>query len=583
MLDLKEKHLYTELLFPPDGYELDKALGATYSMDLYILLALPVSLYFSRDVDDGSQNDRTDVLAAIRETASKLRVFCNRGRIHFPERYSQLFCFLEPCIRQVYIRGGSFHPKFWLLRYLNRLDGQVIYRIIVTSRNLTDSHDLDLCFFTDGKVDLRASRNSGLKSAVKYLRDVDGDRGTFYREILEDIPHIVFELPQGFQDAKFHDVEGLIFPAVKADSLLVISPFLKDRRLSELATMSERKPMLFSLRESLDSINEKTIQKYDAYVLQDRFIDGESMLDERQGPTLRRKLNLHAKLYAFGMPDGDSRIYLGSANCTNAAFAGNKELMVELDSTSQRYLPKRLHDALLQSGVFEEYIRGENVTAEVDPDQDLIQKITREIEGLRLTGTIWRTDQDGYVIQLKAEGKLTQQKGWRIKAALLTNKGKELPLSSDPMTFGPLSLQDVTAFVAVFVYKGSEKKDSLVIKADLTMPEERDRAVFNALIDSADKLLQYLHIYLDGRNAPEKPYLKEHSWDGGGDGRSGSSKKDMPTVPLYENLLIIASREPDRLKRIGKVIEEVASNQTIDTILLEELKLFWEPFKKIAE
>jgi hypothetical protein len=151
------------------------------------------------------------------------------------------------------------------------------------------------------------------------------------------------------------------------------------------------------------------------------------------------------------------------------------------------------------------------------------------------------------------------------------------------MTFGPLSLQDITAFVAVSVYKGSEKKDSLVIKADLTMPEERDRAVFNALIDSADKLLQYLYIYLDGRNAPEKPYLKEHSWDGGGDGRSGSSRKNMPTVPLYENLLIIASREPDRLKRIGKVIEEVASNQTIDTILLEELKLFWEPFKKIAE
>jgi len=581
VLDLKEKHLYTQLLFPPDGYELDRAVGATYSMDLYMLLALPVSLHFGRDVDDENQDDRTDVLAAIRETASKLRVFCNRGRIHFPEKYSRLFCFLEPCIRQVYIRGGAFHPKYWLLRYLNRLDGQVIYRIIIMSRNLTDSHDLDLCFFADGKIDLRANRNGGLKSAVKYLRGVDEDHGTFYREILEEIPHIVFELPQGFRDAKFHDIDGLIFPAAEVDSLLIISPFLKERRVSELATISGKKPMLFSLRESLDSINKDTIKKYQTYVLQDRFIDGESMLDERQGLGLRRKLNLHAKLYAFGMTDGDSRIYLGSANCTNAAFAGNKEFMVELHSTSQRYLPKRLHDALLQSEVFEEYIREENLTVEIDPDQDILQKMAREIEGLRFTGTVWRGGQDGYIVQLKVEGKLTHQKGWGVKVALLTNKGKELPLSSVPMTFGPLSLHDVTAFVAVSVYKGNEKKDSLVIKADLTMPEERDRAVFNALIDSADKLLQYLHIYLDGRNAPEKPYLKEQSRDG--DGRNGSSRNDMATVPLYENLLIIASREPDRLKRIGKVIEEVGSNQTIDATLLEELKLFWEPFKKIAE
>lgn len=582
MLDLKEKHLYTELLFPPDGYELDKAVGATYSMDLYMLLALPVSLYFGRDVDDENQDDRTDVLAAIRETASKLRVFCNRGRIHFPEKYSRLFCFLEPCIRQVHIRNGSFHPKFWLLRYLSRLDGQVIYRIIVMSRNLTDSHDLDLCFFADGKIDLRANRNSGLESAVKYLRDVDEDRGKFYREILEEIPHIVFELPQSFRDANFHDIEGLIFPAAKVDSLLIISPFLKERRLSELATMSEKTPMLFSLRESLDSVTEKTLQKYHAYVLQDRFIDGESMLDERQGPSLRRKLNLHAKLYAFGMPDGDGRIYLGSANCTNAAFAGNKELMVELHSTSQRYLPKHLRDTLLQSGVFEEYIRVENPTIEIDPDQDILEKLAREIEGLRFSGAVWRGDQDGYVVQLKVEGTLPQQKGWGLKVALLTNKGRELPLSSAPMTFGPLSLQDVTAFVAVSVYKGNEKKDSVVIKADLPVPEERDRAVFNALIDSADKLLQYLHIYLDGRNAPENPYLKDQSRDGPSDGRNASSRNDMPTVPLYENLLIIASREPDRLKRIGKVIEEVGSNQTIDRMLLEELKLFWEPFKKIA-
>jgi len=579
VFDLKNKHLYTEQMFPPGGYELDAAVGATFSLDLFMLLAIPISLQFSRDLNDGIGKDRNDVLVALREMSGKFRIFCNRGRIHAPERYSRLFFYLEPCIKQAHIPGGSFHPKFWLLRYVNRIDGQIIYRIFVLSRNLTDSHDLDVCYFADGKVDRRLNKNAGLKNAVKFLSDTDEDKGTFYKQFLDDIPNIAFELPRGIDDIQFHDVHETMFPDAMAESLIVISPFLKETKLKELAAKTEKKRWLFSLRESLNEINTKTLEKYQVYVLNDEFIDGESLLDEQNEPMARKTLNLHAKIYGMSFADGSNSIYLGSANCTNAAFARNKEFTVELISSSQRFSPKIIHESLQKSGIFEEYQSLETGKVQPDPDNSIVRKITRELEALKITGKAERVANDEFLIRINIEGKISKHKGWYLKAAMMTRKDQEVALTAGHIVFGPILMQDLSRFIILSIYKGAVKKDLLVVMADIDMPDERGKAVFNSLIDSADKLLNYLELYIDGKTPPEESSLggahvtKDH------DPVIGHYLELGFTGNLYENLLIVASREPEKLKRIGRVIEDVDTNQKIDARLLADLKELWKPFQ----
>ena len=43
MLDVKRNRLnYGELISPPEGFELTKAIGTTYTLDLYALLAIVI-------------------------------------------------------------------------------------------------------------------------------------------------------------------------------------------------------------------------------------------------------------------------------------------------------------------------------------------------------------------------------------------------------------------------------------------------------------------------------------------------------------------------------------------------------------
>jgi hypothetical protein len=48
MLDCRRDHLdYGEMLKPPHGYILERAIASTYSLDLNALLSVPVALVFA--------------------------------------------------------------------------------------------------------------------------------------------------------------------------------------------------------------------------------------------------------------------------------------------------------------------------------------------------------------------------------------------------------------------------------------------------------------------------------------------------------------------------------------------------------
>jgi hypothetical protein len=81
-----ERRLLLDTLRPPDGYALDQAVGTTFSLDLIALLRAPLAFtVFDWEEGDGRPTaDPRAILAALRQHAEKLTLFCQAGQIAVP-------------------------------------------------------------------------------------------------------------------------------------------------------------------------------------------------------------------------------------------------------------------------------------------------------------------------------------------------------------------------------------------------------------------------------------------------------------------------------------------------------------------
>ena len=73
MIDAKRNRLdYGKQLAPPLGFELDHAIGTTYSLDLEAILLIPVALFFSEDLDINPKEIRDDTLESLVNVSKKV-------------------------------------------------------------------------------------------------------------------------------------------------------------------------------------------------------------------------------------------------------------------------------------------------------------------------------------------------------------------------------------------------------------------------------------------------------------------------------------------------------------------------------
>ena len=117
---------YGELLSADAYYELDQAVGLTYSLDMEALMGIPLCLGMHGEMTTGQKNNPLYVLEAIRRTGKKLSIFCNVGCIKVPKAESRLYALLEDSIHEVRMPNytNNFHPKLWVLQYHNIHDGK---------------------------------------------------------------------------------------------------------------------------------------------------------------------------------------------------------------------------------------------------------------------------------------------------------------------------------------------------------------------------------------------------------------------------------------------------------------------------
>jgi hypothetical protein len=397
MLEPNNRRLLREALRPPPGYVLNRAIATSFSLDLMALLAIPVSFTFFqlKDHDGPPQVDPLALVEALRRYARKITVFCQMGQIHVPKHIQLLMGYLENSVCAVKApRGGVFHPKVTVLRYVapDRGDDKetlppVVYRLLCSSRNLTFDRSWDTLLILNGVLARHRAnafaRNHPLARFIRELpalavNPIGHALSAEVESIADELLRVDFEIPDGFEDLEFCPL-GLSWtsnwPIVKHRRTLAMAPFVNDgfvKRFSDKGV-----PLgLISCENSLDELSGESLNKlFDAWYMNTASdpipVDSENEpaavdADAKAGagaeeervelsPTVQLH-GLHAKL--FVSDDGwKSHVWTGSANATVAAFERNVEFMVHL--TGKRSSCGIARFVQLTEGAGENAVRGD--------------------------------------------------------------------------------------------------------------------------------------------------------------------------------------------------------------------------------
>ena len=598
---------YGQILAPPAGYDLDFAVGTTYSLDLDALIGASLALGLSEETDSELMNNPVCLLEALRSTGDKVALFCEGGQIHMPNRVTALYVLLEKMVfsvRTAKRRGSSrfptFHPKFWLIRYKNN-NRELVYRIIVLSRNLTFDRSWDVTYYMDGHVtNDTTDKNEPICDFLRYLisqlpADENGrEKARGIRALIRELPKVVFETGEKtFYDYEFipngvkNSTQGGFYSFDKTDlfqdtfhEILIISPFLTGdiiKSFNERNKGSLRRDaryMLITREMSLGRLKPGNVSNFVIYTMRDQVIDGETAISE--GAQEIRKQDIHAKMYMV-RKYSNTDLYLGSLNATHSGVHTSIEFMVRLRSKN-RYLNMDKMTADLfgsekdgSDNPFQEVTLQNAIIDEEDEKDKALDTVIKLINRSNPYAVVKAEDEEHYSVSVSFD--TCDTKDFRVLVRpLLSKKTEEF---SEAIIFSGLTVTQLSEFYVVSVSDGERVLERVLIIPTEGLPEDREKQVISSVVSNRDCFYRYI-AFLLGDDAILS-VLETNAAEG--DLGSSKSRQAYHIPALYEKMLQTAAVNPEKFRGIEYLMRTISD----DGIIPEDFKKLYETFKKAVK
>ena len=582
MLSPDVRTVAMDLLRPPPGRQLDLALLTTYTLDLEALLAVPFAVLAHSDAGiDQLLEDPLLILQGLREAGDRVHVFVDETGIAVPRRQRELYATLEDSVHPVRAPGGGvFHPKVWLARFVSPEDGDdALLRVAILSRNLTFDRSWDVALASEAKPAGRRVAASGpLSRLVGNLAELSTmPLPSVLAEGLETLAGQVsrtrFPAPAGFSDAPigFHTM-GLgrsrrWLPKVpNGRTVLAVAPFLNGRALDSIRGLGGGEGHLVGRREELDTVADASLSRWDEVrVLAD------AVLDEPGDETSSRPSGLHAKIIAVEH-GWDVTWLVGSANLTAPALQGrNVEIMAEISGRKSRVGISQFLDGF--DKLCETYRRPDETAVDTDEEQEGQRDVEAAARALAEADLAITCVAAGERWEWRLVGQVRLPEGvtahvWPVSV------GEEQAIPADfPVTF-LLPMTRLTAFAAFVVTsdgRGTEPR-RFALKLPISgVPEERAARVLRSLIDSPERLLAFLRALLGGLEA------LGHAGDRDEAGTTAWAwEPGFEAETLLEDMLRAASRDPERLVAVRRLIADLRGSPQGRDVVPDRLHAVWQ-------
>ena len=597
---------YGQILAPPAGYNLDFAVGTTYSLNLDALVGASLALGLSEETDSELMNNPVCLLEALRSTGDNVALFCEGGQIHMPNRVTPLYILLEKMVFSVKTpkRKGiaaypSFHPKFWLIRYRNN-DGDLRYRVIVLSRNLTFDRNWDIAYYMDGHViEDTTDKNEPVCDFLRYLAaqlpDTENgkDKTKKIRALIRELPNVIFEpAEKAFYDYEFipngvRRASGGVYQFDETDlfkdtfhEILIISPFLSgsvirdfnDRNTRSL--INDARYMLITREMSLGRLKPEDVSHFQIYTMRDAVIDGETAISDEAQET--QKQDIHAKIYMI-RKYSSSDLYLGSLNASHNAVYGNIEFMIRLRS-KRRYLElDKLAASLFgtekdgSDNPFQEVTLQTAIIEEEDEPTKALDAVVKEINRSNPSAAVHPEDDEYYSASVHFEA--CDTKGYQISIRpLLSRRTEEF---SRDVLFTRLTITQLSEFYVIGVSDGEQTVERILIIPTDGLPDDREKQVVSSVVNDRDCFYRYIAFLLGDDSILSMLEIN----NAGVEADDTMSRQAYHVPALYEKMLQTAAVNPEKFKGIEYLMKTISE----DGIIPEDFKKLYETFKKAVK
>ena len=644
MLSPDSRRTALEMIRAPVGYRLDFAVLTTYTLDLEALLALPLSTLSHPDGGlEELLTEPLKLYQAIQDADDRVHAFVDATGIGVPRRARPLYSMLESSVHAVRApNDGAFHPKVWVARFTATDETEAAddrLRVVVLSRNLTFDRSWDIALTSEaprrGRRLVAESRPlSDLLRALPGLavRGVPRKVGERINALADEAARCAFPAPDGFESPVAFHALGLSQrrtawpPPLSGNRVLAMAPFVNRTGLDAIRGLSGGERILVSRQDELDRLSEDALADWrKVYVLADTAQGEPEDPDDREngasgadaGPAdsasdggadaeggpgrvrpaatrtdddraapdtdapRARPSGLHAKMIAVEH-GWDVTWYAGSANLTAAAFGGdNVEMMASITGKKGRKGGATGHgiDRFLDSGfekLCERYRRTE--PADEDPDvmaaRERLEAARNALVGADLrvicarSDELWTLTVDGGA-DLPADVEVV---AWPVSVA----EDHARPLNESPRW--RLPVPRLTAFIAfrlrVPVHDVDDVRMTLRLPAE-GMPPDRVPQILRSLLDSPAKFLAFLRALLGDLDAV---------FSSAQDGSAGLEPADWGVriggETLLEDLVRTASRNPDKLKPVRHLIDDLRKTKEGRRIVPDDLFAVWTAVEK---
>lgn len=598
MLEPENRLLLLDALRPPAGYQFDRAVGTTFTLDLIAMLVTPVAFaLFDVESPDGRvAANPIAVIESVRRFSDRISVFTQAGQIRVPPAFRTAYAFLERSVVPVKAprAGGIFHPKVWVIRFIAP-DGDVRLRFLCLSRNLTFDRSWDTILRLDGKPTGAPTKVSA--PIGEFLRALPAmaieplapERQAPIDELAHQVATAEWEgLPDRMTVERMlpigHDGKAA-WPFPKESwRRLVVSPFAEEGFLGRFFKPG-RNDILVSRPETLDALGGsglaatgRTFVLRDDAVGEDELSPGEERSEASEGvdamPAPADLRGLHAKLFIVDQPYWSS-IFTGSANATGAAFGANVEFLVELKGRNMTHGTEALvatpDGKAVGFGRLLQLYPVPDAPASTPEDVEAaraLEGIAMSIGSMRFTAEVGPGEGDMYPLRLAAHGDMHPMR---------PRAGETLELAVRPLSRGAgwavspaiqadgfaaqwqLSFDSLTAFFAIDLVarKGATvSRASFVVRAVLVgEPRDRMQRLLAAELHSKSDLMRLLLMLL-GRGDPAFGELVDLLTNEQQPGQ-GEGAWIIGSESLLEPLMHTLARNPSRLDEIARLVHEL--------------------------
>ncbi len=626
--------LYGDLLSSP-GYDVNYAVGMTYSLDLEALLAVPLSIGALGELDEITSQTPLCLLEAIQKSKDKFVVFCNKGEIKVPKKANKIFSLLESSVREVSgrlsdsgedignWRFSNFHPKMWIIRETSREDKtDSRMKVIILSRNLTFDNSLDVAVSMTGKIMKGHVDSTKQQPLIELLNDLtpfaDSDQRKKIKDIMDGLNHVErFDL----DDTTYDDYDFIVFNnrgkiyttmldgsyrpvhhkdirrLMQGTDVMIFSPFIDQETIDWMNDFKNRGyRFLVTRRENVTSeiLELCTSRQSSVYVMKERMIDNELS-----------SIDIHAKMYFVAYPRGVNAnyLFLGSANATTSAFGPkedktnvphlNTELLVRLRFKRSQNRAGNFKDSLIDED--DPGCRFERVTEPLAPETDKQSRYSDSerifkylISGNYLKANCSASENDLYDVRitfyksrfihtLKLYGILRtiNPESFSIKAIPIQIPSQEKDLE-DGLTFSGLRADCLSEYYTIRVTSKIDETDTIqgIVKIPTDgIPAERETMILRSLIDTKDKFMDYVSLVMT--DSPELTIQDIYATETVLAGKEGKTVSAAAGT-LYEQMLRIAATDPKRFERISEVADKLDSS-----VIPEDFKQMYDKFRTL--